>query len=101
MKVFRRLPFFLVLGMPNINFLIWRIFTMQKDVFQQMVDRWDAPIVARVEAPRFSGGVVSAKLLANLDAQGIGPKGKLTIGRKVAYEATELAAWLRSRVKEG
>jgi hypothetical protein len=70
----------------------------KSDVFDQMVKQWPSPIVARMEAKKFSGGVVSPKLLANHDCLGTGPKGKLQVGRKVAYPATELADWLRNRV---
>jgi len=67
------------------------------DPFEDLVRSWVSPFVARVEAPRFSGGAVSVKLLANCDALGVGPKGKFTIGRKVVYPTVELANWLRSR----
>ena len=72
---------------------------MTRDIFQQMVDQWPSPAVARQEAPKFSGGGCSSKLLANHDSQGTGPKDKFFIGTKVMYTASSLADWLRNRSK--
>lgn len=69
---------------------------MQKDIFQQMVDRWPSAIVARTEVDKFSGGLMSSKYIANLDSQGAGPE-RITCGRKVAYPIDSLVAWLRDR----
>ena len=68
------------------------------DVFQQMVDRWESAIVARTEIGRFSGGVLTPKYMANLDAEGRGPE-RVVCGRKVAYPLQELVEWMRKRVR--
>ena len=73
---------------------------MKKDIFDEMVEQHRSPAVARIEAYSFSGGGVSAKLLANHDAVGTGPKGRFYIGRKVMYPSVELAAWLRNRARK-
>ena len=67
---------------------------------EQMVEAWQSPIVARTEAPKFSGGAVSVKLLANCDSLGTGPNGKFYVGRKAVYPKIELANWLRSRASK-
>lgn len=69
---------------------------MTKDVFQEMSARWPSAVVARVEVGRFTGGLISAKYLANLDSMGQGPK-RITCGRKVGYPVNDLVAWLRAR----
>ena len=67
-----------------------------KDVFDHMAESWESELVARTEISRFSGGCLSGKYLANLDALGIGPQ-RIRVGRKVAYPVNELVAWLRGR----
>jgi hypothetical protein len=61
---------------------------------------WPAPIVARREISKFTGGVVSAKYLANLDSAGKGPAGRLKIGRIVCYRVSDFVLWLQNRCKE-
>ena len=70
---------------------------MTKDVFQEMSARWPSAVVARVEVGRFTGGLMSSKYMANLDSAGLGPKGRITCGRKVGYPVNDLVAWLRAR----
>jgi len=70
---------------------------MKESVFQQMAERWKAPVVARTEIEAFSGGAMKSKYAANLDAAGMGPAGRFRIGRKVVYPIRELVAWLESR----
>ena len=69
---------------------------MEKDIFQEMADKWPSAVVARVEIERFTGGIMSAKYLANLDSLGEGPT-RIRCGRKVGYPTTDLVAWLRAR----
>lgn len=66
------------------------------DIFDQMVESWPAPVVARSEVARFSGGVLHPRTLANADSLGTGPK-RINFGRKVAYPTKSLAEWMRSR----
>jgi hypothetical protein len=53
--------------------------------------------LTREEAERITGGLVSAKYLANLDADGKGPAGKIHVGRKAAYPVESFIEWLESR----
>lgn len=70
---------------------------MTTDVFQEMMDRWPSPVVARTQIERFTGGLLTAKYLANLDCQpGQGPA-RVVCGRKVGYPVRELVQWLRER----
>jgi len=69
---------------------------MSKDIFQEMRDRWPSVIVARTEVEKFTGGMLSAKYLANLDCLGIGPT-RIVVGRKVGYPVEDFVIWLRSR----
>lgn len=58
---------------------------------------WPSSVVARQEVPKFAGGAISEKYLANLDSQGLGPKGRIKIGRRVAYPVDSLIQWLEDR----
>lgn len=70
---------------------------MENSIFQQMVEAWPSPIVARTESAVFSGGLLNEKTLANYDSAGIGPAGRFRVGRKICYSTKSLAAWLQSR----
>ena len=71
---------------------------MKQDVFGEMVARWPSAIVARHQAGKFSGGLVSPGTLANLDSRGKGPAQRILMGtRRVGYPAAVLADWLRGR----
>ena len=63
--------------------------------------RWPSAYVARQEIRHFTGGLISEKYLANLDAQGVGPPGKIHCGRKVGYPIDELVKWLEQRTMRG
>ena len=65
--------------------------------FQLMADKWPSPFVARQEVEHFTGGIVNPKYIANLDSQGLGPKGRIRVGRKIAYPVSEFIQWLESR----
>lgn len=69
---------------------------MSKDIFQEMADRWGSELVARTQIERFTGGLLSAKYLANLDSDGTGPV-RVKCGRKIGYPIKSLVAWLRDR----
>lgn len=69
------------------------------DVFDELVTAWGSPLVARSEVKRFSGGALHPRTCANYDSLGIGCKGKVTIGGRVAYPTVALAEWMRERSK--
>ena len=67
--------------------------------FNELAEKWPAPIVARDQRQldKFSGGLICARTLANWDCQGLGPKPKIKVGRKVAYPVGALVAFLKAR----
>lgn len=73
---------------------------MSENIFQRMKERWSSELVSRQEAFKFSGGVVSAKTLANADSMGKGPKQRMKFGRVVAYPVDALCEWLESRITQ-
>ena len=62
--------------------------------------RWPSSLVAREKIGEFTGGIISPKTIANLDATGEGPNGRITVGRKVAYPVASLITWLESRANK-
>lgn len=70
---------------------------MERDIFEQLADSWPAPIVARKEVSRFSGGVLNPRSMANLDSLGQGPP-RISLGpRVIAYPTRALVEWMRNR----
>lgn len=63
--------------------------------------RWGSPLVSRDQQTldRATGGLINAKTLANLDSKGMGPRGRLRMGRKVAYPSHEFFVWLVASLK--
>lgn len=70
---------------------------MEKVNLSPLAARWPSSLVAREKIAEFTGGILTPKTLANLDATGEGPKGRITVGRKVAYPVDLLIAWLEAR----
>lgn len=70
---------------------------MEKTVFEAMAEKWKSAVVAREEIGTFTGGAISPKTMANLDCQGIGVPGRLTIGRKCVYPLNALIEFLKAR----
>jgi len=70
--------------------------TKRTDLFDEMADRWRAPVVARELIEEFSGGLMRPKYLANLDSQKLGPP-RIKLGRKVGYPTRSLIIWMRER----
>lgn len=66
---------------------------------QDFIDRWPSPIVTRQDAARATGGLISPKLLANLDSLGEGPPEAVRHGRRVAYPAASFFYWIVSRLQ--
>lgn len=62
-----------------------------------LADRWPSALVARSEVGRFTGGIINARYIANLDSRGEGPPGRIRTGRKISYPVGDLIAWLEAR----
>ena len=67
--------------------------------FSVMAERWSSPFIARHEVERFTGGIINPRTLANLDSKGEGPKGRVRVGRKIAYPVPNFIEWLESRAE--
>ncbi len=65
--------------------------------FEDMARAWGCPYVAREELKRFSGGLLSPRYAANLDAAGRGIEGRIRCGRKILYPAASVCRFLESR----
>jgi hypothetical protein len=63
-------------------------------------EKLPSAVVARTQICSFTGGLYSEKYLANLDCQGEGPTGRISLERKVIYPVMELVEWLARQVKE-
>lgn len=66
-----------------------------------LANSWPAPLVARDQRQldKFSGGILNARSLANADCLGVGPKGRIKFGRKVAYDKYALVEWLKGKME--
>jgi len=67
------------------------------EMFDRMGENWQSEIVARCRMGEFSGGMLTAKTMANYDFDGKGPDGRIKIGRKTGYIKKYLIEWLKLR----
>ncbi|AGW11945.1 hypothetical protein DGI_0003 [Megalodesulfovibrio gigas DSM 1382 = ATCC 19364] len=65
---------------------------------EKLISRWPSALVARRDFSKFSGGLYSAKTLANADCSGTGPHGAVRVGAQVAYPVEAAASWIISRI---
>ena len=68
--------------------------------FKEMADRWPSTILSRDQVSKFTGGLLSARYLANLDSKGLGPARIIKVGRKAGYRVEDFIAWLEARMTE-
>jgi len=66
---------------------------------ENILKRCPGPVISREVAAHISGGLVTAKSLANLDSLGVGVPGRLRCGRKIGYPAENFARWLSDRLQ--
>ncbi len=59
-------------------------------------EAWPHPFVARHDVRKFSR-TYDGRTIANYDSKGIGPKGRIIIGRETCYPVEELIEWLEAR----
>ena len=67
--------------------------------FEDMAKAWGCPYVAREELKKFTGGLLSPRYAANLDAQRKGIEGRIRCGRKVLYPAMSVVKFLEGRAQ--
>ena len=72
---------------------------LKKPDLSILAKNWSCPFVARAEVKEFSGGILNSKSLANLDSAGLGPTGRIRIGRKIAYPVSSLISWMENRTE--
>ena len=72
---------------------------MDTPSFQSMAERWPSSMVARTEIERFTGGIISERYISNLDSQGLGPKGRVRVGRKIVYTVEAVIEFLEARAE--
>lgn len=53
------------------------------------------PVFSREEAAKQLGGILKAATLRNIDMRGEGPKCRVRIGKKIAYERDDFIDWLQ------
>ena len=66
-------------------------------IMESLADKWPSTFVARSDVPKFTGGLISEKYIANLDSRGEGPDGRFRSGRKICYPVSNMCNWLISR----
>ena len=64
--------------------------------FKSLAEKWPSSIVARSEIKKFSGGLISAKTLANAQWKGVAPR-SYQFGKKVFYHVDDLIQWMSER----
>lgn len=72
---------------------------MPKPDFSFLEQYWNSGFVARDAVKEFTGGIINPKTLANLDSKGLGPEGRVRIGRKIAYRVKPFIRWLEARAE--
>lgn len=68
--------------------------------FREMASKWPSTVVARAQIARFTGGLLQPGTMANLDSKGLGPHGRIMLGKKSGYMLDALVEWLESQAKE-
>ena len=68
---------------------------------QELRNLYDSlPAIVTREALYAQAPIYRPRTLANLDAKGKGPPGKLTIGSRACYTKTAVVLWLAEQIKE-
>ena len=70
---------------------------MSKPNLSHLAEKWNSSVITRNKIEEWTGGLISAGYLANLDAAGMGPPGRFRSGRKVCYEIGPFIKWLENR----
>ena len=71
--------------------------TEANKVLDSLADRWPSQIVARKEISKFTGGILSARTLANMDCRGDGIPERFLLANHVCYPVVAVIAWLKER----
>jgi hypothetical protein len=72
----------------------------EKTFVELLIAGWNAPVVARTETKKFTGGAICGRTVANIES--LEPKnkvpGRMKIGRKVTYPTRPYAEWIGHRL---
>jgi len=82
--------------------LLGKIFNKEKQaqaLVESMAESWGSPLVPRGQIEKFTSGLYQPAYLANLDCNGLGPKGAFKIGRQIVYPISDLISWLVARIE--
>jgi len=72
----------------------------KNEILNSMRAKWASAMVSRSEIGAFTGGMLSAGTMANLDSRGESPAIRVKMGaRKVAYPVDSLLEWLGKRME--
>lgn len=71
---------------------------MDDELRQKLMDALP-PVFNRRVASQAVGGMLSVGTLANLDSKGLGPKGRVQLGRRTGYTREAYVEWFMSRVR--
>ena len=69
---------------------------MSKPNLSHLAEKWNSSVITRNKIEEWTGGLISAGYLANLDAAGIGPP-RFRTGREICYEVGPFIKWLEGR----
>ncbi len=56
-------------------------------------------VIPRKKIANYFGGLLDPRSMANMDCRGVGPSGRVIVGRDVVYPKIELLIWLQNRTK--
>ena len=68
-----------------------------ENLLSDMADKWPSKWISRQSIGEFSGGILNPRTMANFDTRGLGPEGRVRIGKKVAYPVKEVIRWLEKK----
>ena len=68
------------------------------DYIKEQWRTWPAPVEARPEIKKFTGGALTPKTLMMLDSKGEGPEGRFRLGRTTVYPIDKLITWLEEKM---
>lgn len=66
--------------------------------WKALANKWPSTVLARSKVPEFTGGLLSARPLANLDTMGEGPPVYRWKDRKVFYQVSDFIDWMKGQV---
>ena len=69
------------------------------ETLKDLESKWPSSLVPRERISEFTGGLINARTMANLDSMGQGPAKRMRIGRKVVYSVDSVLDWIKNRTE--